>query len=98
MMDSPQDLPKPNRLENMANEITNLDLNEHEELELSKILQIASKRLSRESTKALVEALSRDPEISVRKIYENNTGIVLDYKFFKKQVYDGLDFYPITMF
>ena len=98
MMDSPQDLPKPNRLENIANEITNLDLNEHEGLELSKILQIASKRLSRESTKALVEALSRDPEISVRKVYENNTGIVLDYKFFKKQVYDGLDCYPITMF
>jgi hypothetical protein len=98
-MDSPEDIPTPDRLENMANEIANLDLNEHEELdlneheelELSKILHIASKRynLNKESAKDLVEVLSRTAEVGIKKVYENNTGRVLDYKFLKKQVYDG---------
>ena len=90
-MDSPEDIPTPDRFESMANEIANLDLNEHEELELSKILHIASKRynLNKESAKHLVEVLSRTAEVGIKKVYENNTGRVLDYKFLKKQVYDG---------
>src|SRR5690242_571330 len=75
MMDSPGDIPTPNRLENIANEIANLDLNEYEELDLSKVLRIASKRynLNKQSAIDLVEVLCRTPEIGAKKVYENNT-------------------------
>ena len=93
MMDSPEDIPTLQQLENIANEIANLDLNEHEELELSKVLHLASKRynLNLQSAQKLVEVFCshRIPEVGFKKVYEHNTGRVVDYVFFKRHVYSG---------
>jgi hypothetical protein len=91
MMDSPEDIPTADRLENIANEIANLDLYEDEVLDLSKVHHVTSKRynLNKESAKDLIEALSKNLEIDIKQVHENNTGTVLDCRFFKKQVHDG---------
>ena len=92
MMDYSEDIPAPDQLENIANEIFNLDLSEIYETNLSKILRLASKRynLNKESAiDMVVEVLSKMAEVGVNKVYENNTGKVIDFKFLRKHVYDG---------
>jgi hypothetical protein len=37
----------------------------------------------------VVEVLSKMAEVGVNKVYENNTGKVIDFKFLRKHVYDG---------
>jgi hypothetical protein len=44
MMDSPEDIPTPHQLENIANEIATLDLIETDELDHSRILSTGSRR------------------------------------------------------
>lgn len=92
MMDSPDDIPTPDQLENIANEIFNIDLSEVYETDLSMILRLASKRynLNKESAiDMVVEVLSKMAEVGVNKVHENNTGKVIDFKFLRKHVYDG---------
>jgi hypothetical protein len=92
MMDSAEDIPTPHQLENIANEIFNIDLSEIYETDLSMILRLASKRynLNKESAiDMVVEVLSKMAEVGVHKVHENNTGKVIDFRFFRKHVYDG---------
>jgi hypothetical protein len=92
MMDSAEDIPTPHQLENIANEIFNIDLSEVYETDLSMILRLAAKRynLNKESAiDMVVEVLSKMAEVGMNKVHENNTGRVIDYRFFKKHVYDG---------
>jgi hypothetical protein len=92
MMDSAEDIPTLDQLENIANEIFNIDLREIYELDLGKILRLASRRYSLNKESAIdmvVEVLSKMAEVGVNKVHENNTGRVTDYRFFKKHVYDG---------
>jgi hypothetical protein len=89
MMDSSEDIPTPDQLENIANEIFNIDLSEVYETDLSMILRLASKRynLNKESAiNMVVEVLSK---MGINKVHENNTGKVIDFRFFRKHVYDG---------
>jgi hypothetical protein len=91
MMDSTEDISTPDQLENIANEIFNIDLSEVYELDLGKILRLASRRysLNKESAIDMVGALSKMAEVGMNKVHENNTGKVIGYRFFKKHVYSG---------
>lgn len=62
------------------------------ELDLGKILRLASRRYSLNKESAInmvVEVLSKMAKIGVNKVHENNTGRVIDFKFFRRHVYDA---------